>query len=194
MKAKEITFRLESVCPLLMHNIQLANPLNKWSRMMKELSGKRKKTDSDFAEMSRIEWYGGLYSTKNDKGKDVVIIPSEVLLGCFTNGAKKSKRGTDFKCGFDVPYDAVLEYDGPKDIDKLWEDGRFVDVRAVCIQRSRVMRTRAIFMSWATNAVVRFDPDVLNESAVVKAVTDSGYLVGLCDYRPRFGRFMATKI
>lgn len=194
MAAKEIMFHLEGVAPLVMHNIQLANPLNQWSKKLKEISGKRKKTDDDHAEMSKIEWYGGLYVGKNAAGKQVPIIPSEVLLGSFINGGKQSRKGKEFKSGFDVPMDSELIYDGPKDIDKLWADGRFTDVRGVRVQNARIMRTRPIFMKWSADVLVLYRPDVLDEEHVIKAVDDAGSLIGVGDYRPRYGRFIATKI
>ena len=190
MEFEKLMVRLEGASPLIMHNIQLANPLNTWAQALKEYSGKRKKTEDDHAEMSKLEWYGGLYTGKNDKGKDVVILPSEVLLGSFISGAKQSRLGVAFKCGFDVPMDALLEYDGPRDIDKLWADGRFTDVRGVAVQKSRIMRTRPIFMTWACDVLVVYRPDVLNESQVVKALRDAGSLCGVGDYRPRYGRYM----
>lgn len=187
---KPMAFELKGVSPLLMHNAQLANPLNKWTKAIKEISGKRKKTEDDLEKLMELEWYGGLYTDSEER----VILPSEVLLASFIDGAKQSRLGKQFKCGFEVPEDAVLEYEGPKDIEKLWKHGGFVDVRGVCVQRNRIMRTRPIFYDWSAKVGVQYRADVLNESQVEKAVIDAGTLVGICDYRPRYGRFIATRI
>lgn len=185
---KTLTFRMIGVCPMMMHNIQLANPFNKWVCQSKEITAKgKKKTDDDMRELSRLEWFGGLYV--NEDGR--VILPSEVLLGCFLSGSKKSRLGTDFKCGFDVPMDAELEYDGPKDAEKLWMDKRFVDVRGVALQKSsRIMRTRPFFSKWECTVKVVFRGEVVNESQVKKAIEDAGMYCGIGDYRPRYGRFI----
>ena len=41
---------------LIMHNGQTADPLNPFSKAMKEISGKRKKTDTDYEAMANIEF------------------------------------------------------------------------------------------------------------------------------------------
>jgi hypothetical protein len=52
------------------------------------------------------------------------------------------------------------------------------------------MRTRPKFPAgWTLNFLVSFDPTVLNEESVVKAMQDGGALIGICDWRPRFGKF-----
>ena len=60
---------------MIMHNGQTCDPMNKFARAIKEISGKRKKTDEDYAEMGRLEWIAGLYV--NEEGK--LIIPADVL-------------------------------------------------------------------------------------------------------------------
>ena len=82
----------------------------------------------------------------------------------------------------------MLEYSGPKDIEKLWLDEKFRLTVAVRIQNSRVMRTRSRFDEWAAKIEVKYDPRVLNESDVVEIAKTAGD-VGLCDWRPKFGRF-----
>ena len=43
--------------------------------------------------------------------------------------------------------------------------------------------------AWATELQVAVNPDVLNISEAKKAIEDAGKLIGVCEYRPRFGRF-----
>ena len=183
---KELNVSIKGVSPLLTHNIQLADPMNQWTKALKEISSKRKKTETDFAEMSRIEWYGGLYVNSDKR----IILPSEVLFGSICGGAKKSKLGKQFLSGFDVVSDSILEYDGDKNIDKLWKSGKSTDIRAVSIQRARIMRTRPIFFNWSVTIKCHFMEDILNKSQVVKAIEDAGMYVGVGDYRPRYGRYV----
>ena len=56
-----VNVRLEGHQPLIIHNSQLANPLNKWSKLMKDVTSKRKKTDADLLELQRLEFMGGMY-------------------------------------------------------------------------------------------------------------------------------------
>lgn len=55
---QELSFRIAGVSPLLMHNGRLVNPADEYARKMKEVSSKRKKTDADYEEMGRLEWFG----------------------------------------------------------------------------------------------------------------------------------------
>ena len=51
-----VQIRFQGVSPLLCHNGQTADPRNAYSKAIKAISGKRKKTDSDYDEMARLEW------------------------------------------------------------------------------------------------------------------------------------------
>ena len=46
----EATFRLTGATPLLMHNVQMADPLNQWAKAVRELTARKKNmTDEEFA-------------------------------------------------------------------------------------------------------------------------------------------------
>jgi len=186
---KNLTVSITGVSPLLMHNGQTADPTNKFSRQMKAISGKRKKTDEDYAAMSEIEWHAGLYT--NTDGK--LIIPAEVIEASILDGAKKSKLGKTFKSSVFVSEDAVLnigaKYEKATD---LWKQEQYRDTRGVRIGQARVMRTRPIFHQWSCDISMTYDDEQVNESEVMLAIKDAGLKCGLCDFRPRFGRFEAA--
>jgi hypothetical protein len=173
--------------PLILHNGQTADPTNKFARAMKEISGKRKKTDEDYAELARIEWHAGLYV--NSDGK--IIIPASCFEASIYDGAKKSKLGKAFKSAVFVDNDALLDigkkYDKATD---LWKEEQYRDCRGVRVNQARVMRTRPIFHTWSFNAVVMFDDEQVNMADVKRALVDAGSKSGIGDYRPRYGRFV----
>ncbi len=184
--AGAIEFHVEGISPLLMHNGQLANPLNPIVKQMKALTAQRKKTDEIHAELSRLEFKAGLYLSADG----TVEVPSEVIESCLVEGAKKSKLGKQFKSAIAVLENAPLDYGEKLTPDQLWErNEEFADVRGVKVGASRVMRTRPIFRNWRLKFEVSFNPDLLNPENIVQAVADAGAQVGLCDYRPKFGRF-----
>jgi len=186
----EIKFRVEGVAPLLMHNGQLANPLNSTVKSMKALTGQRKKTDETHLELSRLEFYGGLYLSK----KGEVQIPSEVIESTLIEGAKKSKLGKAFKSAIAIYDDAILDYGKKLTVDQMWElPDEYVDVRPVKVGTSRIMRTRPIFRTWALEFIVSYNADLINPEQIQLAVDDAGMQVGLCDYRPKFGRFQVVE-
>jgi hypothetical protein len=72
----------------------------------------------------------------------------------------------------------------------LWaRNEEYSDVRAVLVNNSRVMRTRPIFRQWAIEFAAEFDDEQINADQLIKAAQDAGRMVGLCDYRPKYGRF-----
>ena len=182
---KKITFKIEGVSPLLMHNGQTKNPLNKYAKAIKEISGKRKKTDDDFMKMSDIELEAGLYYDTDGK----IYIPDINIEQTIINGAKKQKLGAQFKAGMSVESHMYLKNGQVYTKDKVLSEERYRFVIDVKIQRNSVMRTRPRFDEWNGEFTVLYNPDVINERDVIQAVEDAGKLVGIGDWRPRFGRF-----
>ena len=184
-----VEIEIQGVAPLLMHNGQLADPLNKWTVELKKFTGKRKKTDADYREMARIEWYGGIYV---HEGK--VCIPGELIESTLVAAAKKNKKGKLFTAGVLCDGHWPLIYEGPKDIDKLWKDEKFRDARLVKVQMARIVRTRPRFDQWSLKFIVHFLPSVLNKSDIEEAIVIAGQIIGLADHRPKFGRFEVVSI
>lgn len=172
-----------------MHNGQLADPQNSVVKAMKQISGKRKKTDADFDELARLEFQGGLYM-----GKTGPILPAHVLEAAIINGAKKSKEGTLAKPAFFVEDSAILEYEGPKDRDNLWENEDFRIVSKVKVGQASIMRTRPIFDKWACEFIVNYDDSLVNQEQVERWIDSCGQQVGFGDWRPRYGRFVVESV
>lgn len=186
MSYETITYKVRGISPLLMHNGRLANPLDPFSKKMRTLTGLRKKTDETHIELSKLEFLAGLYLDSKER----VIIPSGNIEGAIAAGARLSRQGTQFKSGVMVADDSVLEYGRPLTPEELWADyDNHVSVMAVKVQKARIMRTRPIFHDWSITFAVQFNADVVDGSHVTMAVEKAGSLVGLCDFRPKFGRF-----
>ncbi|AHB77598.1 MULTISPECIES: hypothetical protein [Pandoraea] len=181
-----LKLKIAGTSPLMMHSDRLANPLLVETKAHKELTSKRKKTEDDHVAIAKSEFLAGLYWTE----RDGVYVPGQNFDATFLAGAKLQKLGTDWKRGAVVMTDrAKLLYDGPSKPTALWDDAKFVDCRGVKVGTAKVMRYRPIFLEWACEVDLAFNPDVLNAEEVRKAVTDAGALIGVCEYRPRFGRF-----
>lgn len=171
---------------LIMHNGQTADPLNPFSKAMKEISGKRKKTDTDYEAMANIEFKAGLYVD----AKNNVIVPSRVLESVLVEGAKKSKEGKLALSGMFVDTDATFTYDGyPMTIDELMNSPDHRLCVAVRVGMSKVMRTRPHFKNWTAKFKVSLNSDVANEGQLRRWVEDAGAYVGIGDWRPRHGRY-----
>jgi hypothetical protein len=181
---KSLKFKITGVAPLICHNGQTADPLNRFAKAMKRISEKKPKTEADYEELAKIEWTAGLYAKDG-----IPVIPGTVLEAALAVGARRTKKGKAVQAGVVCPSDYPIIYTGPAGLDALWADENFRLTVGVRVQRNRVMRTRPIFRDWACEFDVRYDPAQLNESDVKEIVKRTGDEIGLCDWRPKFGRF-----
>jgi len=180
----QVTLKLTGVTPLIVHSGQLADPLNKFSKAIKQVSSKRKKVDADYEEMARLEFLGGLYLKESRP-----CMPSVALEAMMISAAKKVKRGMDFKSGLMIDDSPFIEYDGPLDPNALWEDERFRIVAGVKVGQARVMRTRPQFQDWSLQFTCSYIDQLLDRRTVEEVAVIAGWQIGLCEWRPKFGRF-----
>jgi hypothetical protein len=186
MSMELLTLKVSGTSPLMMHSDKLANPLHPTTKLHKELTSKRKKTDDDHLAIARSEFIAGAYHDD----KLGFFIPGQNFDATFWAGAKLQKLGVHWKRGALVMTDKIkLLFDGPSTPEALWEDTRFVDCRGVRVGQAKLMRYRPVFLDWAAEIEVAINSDVLNLEEARKAIDDSGKLIGVCEYRPRFGRF-----
>ncbi len=187
--------KLTGTSPLLMHSARFADPLDPATKAHKVLTSKRKRTDADLEAIAKSEWIGGLYF--NDKVGP--YIPTTNIKACLTDGAKVNKLGSTVKKAVIALDDvARLEYDGPRTIEEMWADSKFVYVCAVIVGRARIMRYRPCFHGWSLKCEFLFDEQTIDAAQLVEAFDNAGRLVGLGDYRPvnsgTFGRFTVEQI
>jgi hypothetical protein len=176
--------------PLIMHNGLLADPTNEYTRRIKSITskGSKKLTDHDYEERDRLEWEGGLYWDDAEG----VVIPSDNIERCIQLGAQKSRIGKDVQAGvFCTELQVPVKYDGPKDREKMLADPRFTLRKGVKVQQSRIIRIRPMIPTgWSLSFTLEFDESLVNARALEKAMIDAGAVIGLGDWRPKFGRFL----
>lgn len=188
---KTIQVKWTGLRPLIMHNGVLADPTNPATIRIKEINskGSKKLTETDYQEMQRLEWEAGLYWDDEDGP----IIPSDNIERCVQLGAQKSRLGKDVQAAVLCSAGhAKLEYKGPRTKEELYSLPGFILKRGVRIQKNRIMRTRPMFPTgWNITFVLEYDDSVISsEKTLIKAMQDAGGLVGLGDWRPKFGRFV----
>lgn len=200
---KQLDATLKGVAPLLMHSGNLANPLHPLSRALKSVTGKRGKSEDDHGLLGKIEWLGSLYASEafevelagNDvkvTGGGVPVLPGGNVESALIDAAKTRKQGPAAKAGLIVDGHFPLKFKGPKTIAGLLEDPNFVDVRRVRVGTASVMRTRPIFHDWSVDIRIHYLPSMLDRDQVLELLQIAGQVRGLCDYRPRHGRFIVA--
>jgi len=164
--------------------------MNEFSKEIKKISGKRKKTDADYETMAKYEFMGSLYC--DDKASP--IVPSEGIDAIIVSGAKKSKEGQIAKSGVFCAKHSKLKYNGPEKAEDLWNDRKFVNQASVKVNNSRVIRTRPIFPEWSCEVEINYNDEICNEAQVFGWLKVAGEQCGAFDWRPRYGRFGVERI
>ena len=186
MKNLRITWK--GLTPLIMHSCQCANPLHPIAKEMKKYTSKRKKTDEDLIKISDLEWEAGAY-WKEGLG---LYIPAENVEATILNGAKANKKGKDFEKYCTVT-DIYIPLDYGKNLTKeeLISNYKYRDTRMMTVMRSKIARTRPRFDRWKITFNLQYDESKIDLETITLAIENAGLYVGLCDSRPKYGKFTA---
>jgi len=186
----QITLTLTGTRPMIQHNRRLANPIDPYTRALKQLTGKRKKTDEDIVDIMRIEARASCYET--DDG--LLGLPTENVWRSLYDAATAFKMGKDIKRALSATGDEVVPLlvgGEPVKVDPyLLEDGA-IDYRSVKVGTNRVMRSRPIIANWSSTHTFELFEDVIDKGDLVKVWERAGRLVGIGDYRPTYGTYTA---
>lgn len=187
MKTLNITWK--GITPLIMHSCQCVNPLHPISIKMKKYTSKRKKTEEDQLIISDLEWEAGAY-WKDGLG---LYIPAENVEATIINGAKSFKRGTDIQKFCNV-IDLYIPLDYGENLTKeeLIKNYEYRDTRPMRVQRAKIMRTRPRFDKWCIKFKMQYDEKKIDLETIINALEYAGNYVGLCDSRPKYGKFSSV--
>jgi len=182
------TVGLKGIRPLLMHRYPIEIPKDRKNEGEKDYS---------------LEWLETCYQVDGN-----LVIPAtnieRALVKAAVNYRIKGKRGKTYKDLFNasifidpdmVPFG--LQVPSPDTAPELLYDPDqpvYIDMRRVRVQRAAVVRARlALHAGWELSFNMECISDQLPEEVVLKVLEYAGEAVGLCDYRPRFGRFIVTR-
>lgn len=192
MNLKTYSVKIVGVSPLIMHSGRGIDPLDEFSIEKAKITAKRtKKTEEDIQELYRLDFMSGLYIDQDNHP----AVPGENIEAMIRDGAKATRNGKTATAG--ILSDGVwkLSYpDGPKSPDELWaKRGKYMDKRAVKVSTSRVIRVRPKFTEWSLDFELLLNTGIVSASKVREWLDTAGTMVGLGDFRPRFGRFLVEK-
>ena len=188
---ENVKVRIIGISPMLMHSNEGVNPLHPLKIEMAKITKKRNKTEEDTLAILDLEYQLNSYYD-NEIGP---YVPAANIEACLRDAAKKRKKGKDFTSAVFIGPDMVqLIYEGPRKIEDLIKDMRFRDIRPASIMGKSVLRCRPRFNSWKLEFEVLYDAAVLDLQDIKDALDIGGRLIGLNDYRPRYGRFAAEII
>lgn len=186
---ERITMKLTGARPLLMHSGALADPLDRQAIDLASFTGKRSKTRSDHEIIAELEWYGSLWLHQSRP-----CLPEHALESAFVDGARFKRKGRAATAGLEVVGPALLEYEGPQDLPSLWKNEDFRKRAGVRVKESRTMRTRPRFPEWSAQFTATYLPSLLDRNEIVEFFRIAGAMVGIGDWRPKFGKFTVEEI
>lgn len=186
MKNLKVTWK--GTTPLIMHSCQCVNPLHPISLELKKYTSKRKKTEEDLIKISDLEWEAGAY-WKDGLG---LYIPAENVEATLINGAKANKKGKDIEKYCDVTDLYIPFYYGENlTKEELIANYEYRDTRPMTVMRAKVIRTRPRFDQWEITFNIQYHEDKIDIDTIVNAMEYAGQYVGLCDSRPKYGKFVS---
>lgn len=186
---KNLSVTWKGVSPLIMHSCQCVNPLHPTTKELKKYTGKKTKTDEDLMKISDLEWEAGAY-WKEGLG---LYIPGENVEATIQNGAKANKKGRDIEKYVNVT-DLYIPFNYGENLTKeeLIRNYEYRDTRIMVVNRARILRTRPRFDQWNIVFNLIYNEEKIDLETIVNALEYSGSYVGLCDSRPKYGKFVAT--
>lgn len=183
----QVTVRLTGKTPLVLHNNQCVDPRNPLKKAISAITSKgKRKTDADLEEIIRLEFAAGLYL-------DPVlgpVVPAQNIRKMLIEAARKDKNGKQFESGAYIYEASAIEYEGPRDLRGMIDDGRFMWTTVVGNQSASILRTRPKFDQWALNFNVELEDTLVTKDMLQNAMNHAQLAVGLCDARAiGYGRF-----
>lgn len=167
--------RIEGIRPLLMHSCSsmLETDSNKPNRSKEHDPAK----DAEKA----------LYKDKSGK----IVVPAFCLLSCLRESGKDYPvPGKGKKTHKNFIYSGVkIE---PENIPLESVNGYEVDLKTVVIQRSRIVRARPRFDTWALEFTMEIVDPIITSPTLKTMLKDAGKYKGMLDFRPLYGLFKVT--
>jgi len=166
---------------MLLKNGRTSNPLDPMTRAIKEITGKKTKTDEDYEKLSDLEFEASLY-WDDEVG---VHFPAENIKAMFYAAAKKIKMGRQTHAILlDHPL-APIVFPNHKNLKKLAADPDMRLVNMVVIQKRKTIRTRAkIPAGWTCTFTLLVDEAFMNLETVEQILEIASIQIGCGDWRP----------
>lgn len=191
---KSLTVQIKGIEPLLINNPQAVDPFNKYSRAAKEITSKRKKTDEDLLKLREIEIESKLYFDE----KVGVWIPATWITAAIAaqSWAKAKIKKADIRsCVFVNESKIKLNYAGmdkAKTKTDVVKNEMFHTVLNLKQGQVRVCKAAPIFNDWSVEFEILFDDTIINAADLKNLIEIAAKFGGFGDFRPTYGRALAT--
>ena len=195
---------IEGITPIQLQNPMYQHPSEPLYKIRTPISQKRKKTEEDHITLSKLDFlmscHWAVDSTKDcnckiDANGNVRFtgfkdpyMPAEMLRKSIRNSAKalNNRKGAAFDRGVTVSEDMLLNYEGAKDCNGMWNDKLWVRLRGER-SGSLIWITRVKIPKWSVNFSLTCDTSQVEISELETMLKASGKYSGVGSYRPENG-------
>jgi hypothetical protein len=174
--------------PLMLNSTDGYAPSGEIGERIRYLLDLNKRTEADNKELDKLKFILALYHDE----KVGPYLPAFNLWAAGRDAAAIHRKKTAWIRGVQIvgPDQLPLQYDGPRSIDGLYTDPRFVDRRpAKPPRQGMIVAVRPIFPQWSMRATFAVDDGAISITDAKRAIELAGSMVGVGTFRQRFGRF-----
>jgi hypothetical protein len=129
----------------------------------------------------------GLY--KNENG---IFVPAFNVLSCLREAGKDFRVAGKGRTTFSK-YIVGGVLITPDEIPLISKGGWKIDLRNVVVGKSRIVRARPSFDDWQLDFEIEIIDEIITPPALKEIIEAAGKYIGLCDFRPIFGRFRVDR-
>lgn len=185
---------------LVLDNIDTADPENETAMLIKQITDKDEMTEEDRKRKDLLAYQGCFY--KDDLGN--LVMPWRSIKRALRSGAYLIGGTTlsgKMDAGIEPGATAIefpLQYEGPSDPNKLYDDQRFklrlmVNKNPSSSKKAMVPSVRPILPEWSLTFPVTVFNEVIGWDRFVRAVEITGKSVGIGNARKLgYGRFAVS--
>jgi hypothetical protein len=178
---------------------EVANPFDPQGRKIKRISQKKNKSDEDYELLAQLQFQASLYYDE----RIGPYIPIDNIWKCLQQAAARYKEAAQVKSlvvikglvGKDEDSGAAkLIYNGPRELQALYADKRFVFLKMGKIpgKRTSILTARARFDQWAVEFVIEYLE--ISKERLMDYNAVAGRLIGVGAWRPQHGLFVPEAI
>lgn len=191
MQSAKVT--ITGTTPLLQNNPQTVDPFNRFAKLKKSITDKRKKTDDDLIELRDIETESKVFF---DSEIGVYVPATWLTESICATAFSVAKIGRQKMRGglFSTENKIKLIYenmDKVKDITDIVKNPVFRHSMILPQGKVRVHKDMPIFHKWSFSTQLEFDDTVIDFGSLTKIVKHAAKYGGFGDFRPTFGRASA---
>jgi hypothetical protein len=203
----ELTRTITGTAPLIAHNGRLADPRSAFTKELSEAAtrAKKDKTESAWDLLAKVEWMGSLYTTEplqysvslrdysiTITGGGRPCIEGEQIEKMLQVAAPKNKKAA-FKAGVfcDGQFPLLIGGKATTVLEAFDDESTFFSKTAK-VGRMTILRTRPRWRHWSATVTINYIPSMVNPADVANALEAGGAVVGLGDWRPKYGRFSVS--